>query len=96
MDIKNAIDEVIGNLPNDFVLKPFLDMHKAEVGTMLLTEYNEVERDELILKKGIEKGNLNAIISMMNKLKLTAEQAMDVLSIPKEEYNYYKNAIDKA
>ena len=96
MDIKNAIDEVIGNLPNDFVLKPFLDMHKAEVGTMLLTEYNEVERDEFILKKGIEKGNLNAIISMMNKLKLTAEQAMDVLSIPKEEYNYYKNAIDKA
>ena len=63
---------------------------------MLLTEYNEVERDEFILKKGIEKGNLNAIISMMNKLKLTAEQAMDVLSIPKEEYNYYKNAIDKA
>ena len=100
MDIKKAIDEVIGNLPNDFVLKPFLDMHKAEVGTMLLTEYNEVERDEFILKKGmnkgIEKGNLNAIINMMNKLKLTVEQAMDVLNIPKEEYNYYKNAIDKA
>jgi hypothetical protein len=100
MDIKNAIDEVIDNLPNDFVLKPFLDMHKAEVGTMLLTEYNEVERDEFILKKGMEKGmekgNLNAIINMMNKLKLTAEQAMDVLNIPKEEFPYYKSAIDKA
>ena len=104
MDIKNAIDEVIDNLPGGFVLKPFLDMHKAEVGTMLLTEYNEIERDEFILKKGMEKGiekgmekgNLNAIINIMNKLKMTAEQAMDVLNIPKEEFNYYKNAIDKA
>ena len=63
---------------------------------MLLTEYNEVERDEFILEKEIKKGNLNAIINMMNKLKLTAEQAMDVLNIPKEEYPYYKSVIDKA
>ena len=64
MDIKQAIDAVIVNLPNDFILKPFLEIHKAEVGDMLLTEYNEIQREELLrkterkegLKKGIKKG----------------------------------------
>ena len=101
MDIKDAIDSVIDNLPDDFVIKPFLEMHKAEVGTMLLTEYNEVEREELLLKKGMEKGReegmekgmVEAITNMMNKLKLSAEQAMDILNIPAEKYNYYKTAI---
>ena len=104
MDIKQAIDSVIDNLPDDFVTKSFLEIHKAEVGTMLLTEYNEIQREELLLnkgmkkgmKKGMEKGMIKAITNMMNKLKLSAEQAMDVLNIPKEEYEYYKTVINKA
>ena len=67
---------------------------------MLLTEYNEIQREELLLNKGMEKemekGMIQAITNMMNKLKLSAEQAMDVLNIPKDKYEYYKSVINNA
>ena len=55
-DIKSAVDAVIDNLPDDFVLKPFLIKHKVEVGTMLLTEYNEDEVHELFKEEGRQEG----------------------------------------
>ena len=63
---------------------------------MLLTEYNEIQREELLLNKGMEKGMIQAITNMMKKLKLSAEQAMDVLNIPKDKYEYYKSVINNA
>ena len=71
---------------------------------MILTEYNEEEvmngfKEEAYndgMEKGMEKGKLDAIVNMMNKLKLSAEQAMDVLNIPAEKYNDYKAVIGKA
>ncbi len=107
MDIKDAVDFVINHLPIDFELKSFLDMHKAEVGTMLLTEYNEIERDELLLKqgrkegmeKGVKQGKLEAILgalgNMMNSLKLSFEQAAEILKIPANEYEVYRNALNR-
>ena len=70
---------------------------------MLLTEYDEVKHHELIYasgvrdgkEKGREEGLLSSLIGIMQKLKLSFEQAASVLSIPAEDYPKYREAIAK-
>ena len=40
----------------DFLIKTFLETHKAEVKGMLLTEYNEAETMEMFREEGRKKG----------------------------------------
>jgi hypothetical protein len=47
----------ISNMPEDFSLKSFLLIHRAEVNEMLLTEYNEAEVMELFEADGWRKGH---------------------------------------
>ncbi len=51
-----TVDETLEAMPDDFVIKPFLMAHKAEVRDMLLTEYNEAEAMELFRKEGYDEG----------------------------------------
>lgn len=46
--IGSAIDQAISAMPEDFVIKPFLEAHRAEVKGMLLAEYNEAEKLALV------------------------------------------------
>ncbi len=56
MERENAVNRAIDEVPEDFVLKPFLKEKKAEVFSMLLTEYNEEEVMELFRADGERKG----------------------------------------
>ncbi|MEY8392923.1 PD-(D/E)XK nuclease family transposase [Lachnospiraceae bacterium 45-W7] len=47
------------------------------------------------IEKGIEKGMIVSIESLMRKLKMTADQAMDALSIPENEQPKYKALIKR-
>lgn len=85
----SAIDRAISAMPDDFVIKPFLMAHRAEVKGMLLTEYNEAEAMRLFEKDGDRKRALKDIRSLMETLKLTAKQAMDALQIPLSEQKKY-------
>lgn len=51
-----AVDQAIEEMPKDYLLKPFLDAHRAEVQGMLLTEYNEAEAMKLFEMDGVRKG----------------------------------------
>ena len=59
---------------------------------MLLTEYNEAEAMRLFKLEGREEGRkegreeslLRSLKSLMKKLKLSVEQAMDMLDVPSE------------
>jgi flagellar biosynthesis/type III secretory pathway protein FliH len=51
-----AIDRTINRLPGDFLSKPFLEAHRAEVKNMLLTEYNEAETMEMLKREAREDG----------------------------------------
>lgn len=53
-----AIDKTIDNIPNDFIIKPYLMAHRAEVKGMLLTEYNEAEAMELFKEEGRQQGRV--------------------------------------
>ena len=60
MDIEDAVDKALADMPKEYVIKPFLDAHKTEVSTMLLTEYNEAEAMELFEKDGDRKRMISA------------------------------------
>lgn len=91
--ISSAVDRAITDMPDDFLIKPFLIAHRAEVKGMLLTEYNEAEQMELFREEGRAEGaeseRINNIRSMMEMLKLSARQAMDALKIPASEQPRY-------
>ena len=55
-NLEAAIDRTIDRLPGDFLTKPFLEAHRAEVKNMLLTEYNEAETMEMLKKEAREDG----------------------------------------
>ena len=76
-------------MPDNSVIKPFLEAHKAEVKGMLMEEYNEAEVQELFKEEGRAEGRVDDIHSLMKTLKLSAQQAMEALQIPLSEQPYY-------
>ena len=54
--MSSAVDKAIDEMPNDFVIKQFLLMNRAEVKGMLLTEYNKAEQMELFKEDGRREG----------------------------------------
>lgn len=67
----SAIDQAISAMPDDFVIKPFLVAHRAEVKGMLLTEYNEAEAMEKFERDGVFK----TLISLVRDGILTVKEA---------------------
>ena len=59
-------------------------------------ELTLLEREE----QGEERGRENAIIanlhSVMRKLNISAENAMDFLDVPKEEQSYYASKLNES
>ena len=103
--LEAAIDQTIDRMPGDYIMKPFLGEHKAEVKNMLLTEYNEAETMELFKKEWLAEGRaegrvegqdgerVNSIRNLMDSLKLSARQAMELLKIPLAEQGKYESML---
>ena len=58
--LESKIDRAITEMPDDFIIKPFLMAHRSEVKGMLLTEYNEAETMELFREEGRVDGFFSA------------------------------------
>ena len=60
-------------MPGDFVTRPMLKAHKAEVKDMLLTEYDEAKAMELFRMEGQEEGEtkLGRLIEKLLRLGRT-------------------------
>lgn len=71
----SAIDQAISTMPDDFVIKPFLVAHRAEVKGMLLTEYNEAEAMEKFERDGVFKTLISLVKKNLISIKDAAEQA---------------------
>ncbi len=93
MEIEEAVDKALMDMPKEYVIRPFLETHRTEVSEMLLTEYNEAETMELFKedgrKEGIDQTRVESIRNLMKTLKLTAQQAMDALLIPAADQAKY-------
>ena len=100
-NLETAIDKTLDQMPRSFLIKPFLEEHRAEVKNMLLTEYNEAETMELFKRdylaegraEGKEAERLTSIRNLMKSLKVSAQQAMTLLGIPEAEQPKYLNRI---
>ena len=81
--VDSAIDSAIARMPEDYVIKSFLEAHKAEVKGMLLTEYNEAEQMELFredgrkegLREGLEEGTIKTLASLVKDGILSLKDA---------------------
>ena len=54
--LETAIDRAVDAIPGDFIIKRYLETHRAEVKGMLLTEYNEAQAMELFREEGRAEG----------------------------------------
>ena len=79
--MSSAIDKAISSMPDDYVIKPFLEAHRAEVKGMLLTEYNEAEQMELFKEDGRREGIIETLIALVKKGLLTIKDAADQAGI---------------
>ena len=74
---------------------------------MLMVEYDydtdiKVQRKEAMeegiqrgIEQGIEKNTLDSIKKVMNSLHVTAERAMEILEIPRNDYHNYLSKLRK-
>ena len=96
MEALRAIDDALEGMPKGFVIRPFLQAHKAEVRDMLLTEYDEAEAMELFREEGLKEGREEItrenLQSLMENLPCDLEEAMCLLKIPEAERNRYRNS----
>ena len=51
-----AIEKVLTEMPEDFLIRPYLLANRVGVKKMLLTEYNEQETMKLFERDGMKKG----------------------------------------
>ena len=56
MEIEEAVDKAINDMPKEYVIRPFLIGNKAEVKDMCITEYNEAETMKMIREESREEG----------------------------------------
>ncbi len=76
MNIDEAVDKTINELPKDFEIRSFLIGHRAEVKSMCITEYNEEETMELFKEQYLKRGEQNKA-NEMAELMIRANEPGD-------------------
>lgn len=56
MDIADAVDAALDDMPESFLIRPSLFANRAEVKNMCITEYNETETMQLFREEGRREG----------------------------------------
>ena len=79
--MSSAVDRAISDMPDSFVIKSFLELHRTEVKGMLLTEYNEAEAMDLFREEGRAEGVIDTLISLVQKGLLSIKDAAAQLGI---------------
>ncbi len=81
-------------MPDNFVIKPFLEAHRAEVKGMLLAEYSEEEKLALVRdsaleegrEEGMEKGMLKILASLVKEGILSVKEAANRCGVTEAEF----------
>ena len=76
MDLDRAVDASLNEMPEDFVIRPFLLDNRAEVKSMFLTEYDEAKEREKEREEGFEEGDKNRLASQIEK-KIRRRKSFD-------------------
>ena len=73
LEIGEAIDKAIDDMPMEYTIRMFLIGNRAEVKGMCITEYNEAETMKMFRKEGKEEGEekLGRLIALLISNKRT-------------------------
>lgn len=85
--------EIIDICVENNILKEFLLSRKKEVIDMLDVLFDQEYVVDAAIAEAKREGEARGILNLMKDLKMTAEQAMEALSIPSEEYEKYKKLL---
>ena len=82
LEIVEAVDHAIADMPKEFGIRSFLKLHQTEVRNMCITEYDEADTMQMFKEEGREEGRYFHLISQIcRKLRKgkTVEQIADEL-----------------
>ena len=82
-DIEAAVDKALDEMPDDFVIKKFLILNRAEVKGMFLTEWNQEEALAHEREEGITEG-IKRMVAGMLKRDLPREMIADISKLPED------------
>ena len=72
MPLEAAVDAALDEMPDDFLIRLYLEANRVEVKKMLLTEYDETRTMEMFKNEGREEGRQEGetkLGTLMTKLK---------------------------
>ena len=79
MEIGEAVDKAINDMPLDYAIRMFLIGNRAEVKDMCITEYNEAETMKMFKEEGREEGrkegNISTLYGLYSDGDITLEKA---------------------
>ena len=84
ININRAVDISITEMPEDYMIRDFLVIHRQEVQGMLDTEYNETEVMELFKEDGRREGANKHLVAQVCK-KLAKGRDVDTIAYEVEE-----------
>ncbi len=99
----DAINNALEEMPNHFVIKPFLLAHKAEVENMCITEYNEAETLNLLSAeceargeargkaKGKTEGIIETLVKLLKKGLISESSAAETAGMTIEDFRKYED-----
>lgn len=82
--LEDSVEMAIREMPDDFLIKQFIVINKAEVCKMLLTEYDEAEAQELFKNEGRDEGSTKRLIELICK-KLEKGKSIETIADEVEE-----------
>ena len=65
MEIGEAVDKAIDDMPVDYLIRMFLIGNRAEVKDMCITEYNELQTMQMFREEGREEGQIELLKKMI-------------------------------
>ena len=68
---------------------------KAEALANQKAEVLANQKAEKLIKRAVYEGKINFVKNLIESLKITADQAMDLLKIPPSERSIYRDAVNK-
>ena len=99
--INEKVDEKAEALANERA--EILANEKAEILANEKAEVLAKQKTEKLIKRAVREGrlegkleaNLDSVKNLIESLKITADQAMDLLKIPSSERTIYNDAVNK-
>lgn len=84
MEIEEAVDQAINELPENFEIRTFLVGHRAEVKSMCITEYNEAETMQMFKEQG-ERNRACEIAERMIRANETGDKIVLYTGLEKSD-----------